>query len=518
MNAAKQLASAGGDVIVATMCHPEKLDLVGSLMGSDKVKASLVTYGTTMTDEDYLAQTIFGGNAAKGVLPMDMKTGNGVLKAGTGVTYEACRLGYTIPQEVGFSGDLLAKIDSVCNYGVQQKAFPGCQVVVARHGKVVCKRAYGQIAYNVEIPVTNNTLYGLASVSKATGTLSGVMKVYDEGKIQLDEPASDVIPGLKVEDKKDMTFRQLLYHETGMPPSLNMWQMMFDPKTYNGPLIATTPNEYNTIWVMKNAYGNKKAKLRTDILSRKKTDVFNLPIAEGLWGSKATYDSIMARIYTSTLGEKKYLYSCLNFSLLANAVEIVTKQPLNTFVQDGIFAPLGAFHTMYRPLEKFPQYQIAYTEVDTYLRRQHIHGYVHDELAAFSGGVQGNAGLFSNANDLCKLFQMWLNGGVYGGDRYLKQSTVETFLTSKSPNSHRGLGFDKPRIDKPEWSSTCDEASPETVGHTGFTGTCFWVDPKTDMIYIFLCNRVSPTRENPNFGRVSARTNIQSILYKSIVK
>lgn len=518
MNAAKQLASAGGDVIVATMCHPEKLDLVGSLMGSDKVKASLVTYGTTTTDEDYLAQTIFGGNAAKGVLPMDMKTGGGVLKAGTGVTYEACRLGYTIPQEVGFSGDLLAKIDSVCNYGVQQKAFPGCQVVVARHGKVVCKRAYGQIDYNVEIPVTNNTLYGLASVSKATGTLSGVMKVYDEGKIQLDEPASDVIPGLKVEDKKDMTFRQLLYHETGMPPSLNMWQMMFDPKTYNGPLIATTPNEYNTIWVMKNAYGNKKAKLRTDILSRKKTDVFNLPIAEGLWGSKATYDSIMARIYTSTLGEKKYLYSCLNFSLLANAVENVTKQPLNTFVQDGIFAPLGAYHTMYRPLEKFPQYQIAYTEVDTYLRRQHIHGYVHDELAAFSGGVQGNAGLFSNANDLCKLFQMWLNGGVYGGDRYLKQSTVATFLTSKSPNSHRGLGFDKPRIDKPEWSSTCDEASPETVGHTGFTGTCFWVDPKTDMIYIFLCNRVSPTRENPNFGRVSARTNIQSILYKSIVK
>ncbi|MCI6292150.1 MAG: serine hydrolase, partial [Bacteroidales bacterium] len=390
--------------------------------------------------------------------------------------------------------------------------------VVARHGKVVCKRAYGQIDYNVEIPVTSNTLYGLASVSKATGTLSGVMKVYDEGKIQLDEPASDIIPGLKVEDKKDMTFRQLLYHETGMPPSLNMWQMMFDPKTYNGPLIATTPNEYNTIWVMKNAYGNKKAKLRTDILSRKKTDVFNLPIAEGLWGSKATYDSIMARIYTSTLGEKKYLYSCLNFSLLANAVENVTKQPLNTFVQDGIFAPLGAYHTMYRPLEKFPQYQIAYTEVDTYLRRQHIHGYVHDELAAFSGGVQGNAGLFSNANDLCKLFQMWLNGGVYGGDRYLKQSTVETFLTSKSPNSHRGLGFDKPRIDKPEWSSTCDEASPETVGHTGFTGTCFWVDPKTDMIYIFLCNRVSPTRENPNFGRVSARTNIQSILYKSIVK
>lgn len=518
VSAAKRLANFGGDVIVAAMCHPEKLDMVGSLLAADKVKASLVAYGTANADEDYLAQTIFGGNGAKGVLPVDMKTGSGVMKAGTGVTFDACRLGYTIPEEVGFKGNLLAKIDSVCNYGVNQKAFPGCQVVVARHGKVVCKRSYGKIAYDVEIPVTNNTLYGLASVSKATGTLSGVMKVYDEGKFQLDEPASDIVAGLNTDDKKDITFRQLLYHETGMPPSLNMWQMMFDPKTYTGPLISSTPNEHNTILVMKNAYGNKRAKLRTDILSRAKTDVFNLPIAQGLWGSQATYDSIMARIYAQNLGEKKYLYSCLNFCLLANAVQTITKQPLNTFVQNDIFLPLGAYHTMYRPLEKFPQYQIAYTEVDTYLRRQHIHGYVHDELAAFSGGVQGNAGLFSNANDLCKLFQMWLNGGVYGGDRYLKQSTVETFLTSKSPNSHRGLGFDKPRVDKPEWSSTCDEASPETVGHTGFTGTCFWVDPKTDMIYIFLCNRVSPTRDNPNFGRVSARTNIQSILYKSIVK
>lgn len=518
VSAAKRLASFGGDVIVAAMCHPEKLDMVGSLLAADKVKASLVAYGTASADEDYLAQTIFGGNGAKGVLPVDMKTGSGVMKAGTGVTYDACRLGYTIPEEVGFKTDLLAKIDSVCNYGVNQKAFPGCQVVVARHGKVVCKRSYGKIAYDVEIPVTNNTLYGLASVSKATGTLSGVMKVYDEGKFKLDEPASDIVAGLNTDDKKDITFRQLLYHETGMPPSLNMWQMMFDPKTYTGPLISSTPNEYNTILVMKNAYGNKKAKLRTDILSRTKSDVFDLPIAQGLWGSQATYDSIMCRIYAQNLGEKKYLYSCLNFCLLANAVQTITKQPLNTFVQNDIFLPLGAYHTMYRPLEKFPQYQIAYTEVDTYLRRQHIHGYVHDELAAFSGGVQGNAGLFSNANDLCKLFQMWLNGGVYGGDRYLKQSTVETFLTSKSANSHRGLGFDKPRVDKPEWSSTCDEASPETVGHTGFTGTCFWVDPKTDMIYIFLCNRVSPTRDNPNFGRVSARTNIQSILYKSIVK
>ena len=224
----------------------------------------------------------------------------------------------------------------------------------------------------------------------------------------------------------------------------------------------------------------------------------------------------MNRMYHAKLGKKKYLYSCCNFSLLADAVQRMTHSPLNYYVNNYIFAPLGSYHTMYRPLSKFSRDEIAYTEKDTYLRRQHIHGYVHDELAAFSGGVQGNAGLFSNANDLAKLFQMWLNGGTYGGMRLLKASTVETFLTQKSPNSHRGLGFDKPVVGNPDASNTCAEATPETIGHTGFTGTCFWVDPKNDMFYIFLSNRVSPTRNNPNFGRISARSHIQSLIYRAI--
>ena len=520
VRAARYLASHFRNVIVAVMSDPAKLDTFGPVLADSYVAASLVAYESTTTAEDYLAQTIFGGNGASGVLPVDVKTGRkeGDLHAGTGVTFKATRLGYTIPAEVGFRSNLLAKIDSICNYGVREHAFPGCQVVVARHGQIVCNRAYGEIAYGSGIPVTVNTLYGLASVSKATGTLSAVMEAYDQDKFKLDDKASDFIPGLKGTNKEDITFRDLLYHETGMPPSLNMWYMMYDPKTYSGPLITAAPSAANSIKIMDGAYGNRFAQLRTDILSTEKTDVFNVPIAKDLWGSQATYDSIMNRIYHQPLGQKRYLYSCLNFCLLANAVQNITKLPLNYYVNNTVFAPLGAYHTMYRPLSKFPSWQIAYTEVDTYLRRQHIHGYVHDELAAFSGGVQGNAGLFSNANDLAKLFQMWLNGGTYGGQRFLKLSTVETFTTQKSPNSHRGLGFDKPVVGNPKASSTCAEATPETFGHTGFTGTCFWVDPKNDMIYIFLSNRVSPTRSNPNFGRVSARTHIQSLLYRSVVK
>ena len=509
------------NVTVVVLDSPENMQHYADLVTDKHIDAVVFGYGNDDAWQDYAAQTVFGGSPANGVLPVTVKSraNNKVLRAGDGVKYAATRLGYTLPVEVGFNDKLLSRIDSICNYGISQKAFPGCQVMVARHGKVVVDRSYGEINFDSGVPVTDNTLYGLASVSKATGTLSGIMKLYDEGKIKLDEPASKYIAGLRDTDKSDLTFRQLLYHETGMQPSLSMWEMMFDPTTYSGDLITKTPNEVNTIKVMKNAYGNKDAKLRTDILASEPSHEFNIAIADGIYGGKVTYDSIMTRIYHSKLRpNKNYCYSCLNFCLLADALQNVTHTQLDAYVDKNIFGLLGAYHTTYRPLNKFAPDDIAYTEVDTYLRKQHIHGYVHDELAAFSGGVQGNAGLFSNANDLAKLFQMWLNGGEYGGETYYKKSTVDTFLKSKSPRSHRGLGFDKPNLKNLDASSTCDEATAETVGHTGFTGTCYWIDPKNDMIYIFLSNRVCPTRDNPAFSRVSARSHIQSLLYHSIVE
>jgi len=506
------------NVIVVITCKPYEIRNYGMAITHKHVKAVVLTYENSTLAEDYAAQTIFGGNAANGNLPISLAFEGKKTRydAGHGIHYDANRLGYSIPAEVGLDNRLTAQIDSVCRLGVQQHAFPGCQVIVARHGKIVYKGSFGTIDYGSTVKVNDNTLFGLASVSKATGTISGVMKAFDDGKFRLDDKASHYIPGLRDGDKQDITFRDLLYHETGMPASLNMWQMMMDPNTYSGVLIAGAEDANHPIKVMNGAWGHKDARLRTDILSTTKTDKFNIAIADGIWGGRVTYDSIMNRMYHVKLGKKKYLYSCCNFSLLADAVQRMTHSPLNYYVNNYIFAPLGAYHTLYRPLSKFSRDEIAFTEKDTFLRRQHIHGYVHDELAAFSGGVQGNAGLFSNANDLAKLFQMWLNGGTYGGVRMLKASTVETFTTQKSPNSHRGLGFDKPVVGDPEASNTCPEATPETYGHTGFTGTCFWVDPKNDMFYIFLSNRVSPTRNNPNFGRISARSHINSLIYKAI--
>lgn len=514
----KTLVKKCDNLVLSLFSKPYDIPYWGNIITSSHVKAVLCTYQNTELAEDYAVQTIFGGNAAMGNLPISLRCGSKTYHAGHGIHYAATRLGYTIPAEVGVSNYLLHQIDSVARLGVRERAFPGCQVIVGRHGKIICKRSYGETDFGSGVTVNDNTIYGLASVSKATGTMSAVMKVYDDGKFSLDEPASRIIPGLRDGDKEDITFRDLLYHETGMPASLSMWQMMMDTATYSGPLITGVPDENHTIKIMNGAYGHKDARLRTDILSTKQTDRFNIAIADGIWGGRVTYDSIMQRIYHADLGKKKYLYSCLNFCLLADAVQRMSHAPLNYFVNSYIFAPLGAYHTMYRPLSKFPREQIAYTEMDTYLRRQHIHGYVHDELAAFSGGVQGNAGLFSTGNDLAKLLQMWLNGGTYGGVRFYKPSTVEIFTTQKSPNSHRGLGFDKPVVGNPDASNTCAEATPETYGHTGFTGTSFWVDPKNDMFYIFLSNRVSPTRNNPNFGRISARSHIHSLIYKNLIK
>lgn len=521
LKAACTLAKKCEHTIVAITAPISQVNAFSRLITMKTVDAVVIGFYDTAEQHDLVAQTVFGGRRASGSVPLNIIAPDGTVavKKGSRITFAATRLGYGKSGDVGLGNDLERRVDSVCNLCISEKAFPGCQVLIAKDGKVVYSKSFGEINYDSGTPVTKETLYGLASVSKATGTLSAVMKLYDEGKLKLDSPASTVIPGLRRDDKQDITFRQLLYHETGMPPSLNMWQLMMDSTTYSGKLITSKPTETNTIWVMKDAYGNKDARLRTDILSTMPTTQFPTTIANGIYGGKATLDTIMNHIYSVPLRQsKKYLYSCLNFCLLADAAQRLDGRGLDKIVSESFAKPLGATRMCYRPLEQFAPSEIAFTEQDTYLRRQHIHGYVHDELAAFSLGVQGNAGLFANTASLAKLFQMWLNGGTYGGQRFLSEATVTTFLRDKSPNSHRGLGFDKPWLDDLESSSCCNEAPPQVVGHTGFTGTCFWLDPDNKIIYIFLSNRVCPTRTNPTFTKLSPRSHIQQIIYQELDK
>ncbi len=499
------------NIVPVFFVNPYEMAGFGSSLNS--LKTLVIAYDNTRYTREYAAQAVFGGIDVSGRLPVNL---NGVAKMGDGVVIKKTRLGYTSPLAIGMDSTLEANVDELVRQGVKTKAFPGCQVLVAKDGYVVLNKSYGNLDFLGNKAVTDETIYDLASVSKAAGTLPGVMKAYDEGLFELDAPVAEYVTPLQGGDKSRITVRQLLYHESGMPAAVNMFNMMMDTASYSGKLIAGSASSIHSIKIENGAYGHKDARLRRDITSPTPTAGLGIKAADGIYVGQATMDTVMSRIYNIKLRDtKRYNYSCLNFCLLMNMEEWVTGRPHQEWVDETIFAPLGSYHTGYRPLEKWDKSDIAPTEKDNFLRRQTLQGYVHDETANFSGGVQGNAGLFSNANDLAKLCQMWLNGGVYGGERLLTEETVKLFTTSKSSTCRRGLGFDKPDKRNERNSPTCREASAATFGHTGFTGTCFWVDPDSGLIYIFLCNRVNPSRNNPAFSKLNIRSRIFSEIYKA---
>lgn len=478
-------------------------------------RALLLAYENTPLAQEYAAQAIFGGCAIRGKLPIKLE---GAFELGEGIETEKCRLGYTLPEAVGMDSHVLAKVDSIIAEGIEHEAFPGCQLVVARRGEVVWNKAYGYFDYETHShPVTTTDLYDLASVSKATGTLPAVMKACDEGVVALDRPMSRYYAPLRHSDKRGLTLRQALLHETGMRASLQASAVLIDPDSFTPPLFKRTKDATYSIPVDVHTYGNRNARLRADLVATEPSPQFPMEIARGLYGATALPDTLMARIIGSKLRpSKRYLYSCLNFILLKETVESATGVPMDKYLQRYIYAPLGMSTTGYCPTTRFPVERIAPTENDQFYRRQQLQGYVHDETAAFFGGVQGNAGLFSSANDLAKLCQMWLNNGSYGGEQILSPETVHRFMTEKSATSRRGLGFDKPDMKEPEKSPTALEASASTVGHLGFTGTCFWIDPEQQLIYIFLCNRVYPSRTHNALSELNTRPELFSVIYQSI--
>ncbi len=498
------------NLVTAFFMNPYKLAKFAPIKSS----AIMLVGEKTKYAQEYCAQGIFGGQRINGILPVNIA---GVAEEGRCIGIIKTRLGYTSPEAEGIGPSMAVTIDSLVKVGLTTGAFPGCQVLVAKGGDIIFDKSYGYIDNAKTKPVTDSTVYDLASVSKAAGTLPGLMLAYDEGLFDLDDPVYKYIPELENTDKEDITVRELLLHESGMPAGLNLHRLLTDSSSYKGALTTGRPRGENTIRVAKNLYANRNAKLRRDITSTTRTSEFTKPIANGIYASEATYDTIMSRIHNAPRrSNKNYFYSDLNFALLMEMEQNITGRAHDEYVESEIFKKLGATSTHYNPSLKGSTSKIAPTEKDPFLRKQTVKGYAHDELAAFSGGVQGNAGLFSNANDLAKLCQMWLNEGSYGGEEIMSPETVELFTTTKSQNSRRGLGFDGPDIVNITQSPTAPEASAMTYGHLGFTGTCFWIDPEYDMFFIFLSNRVNPTRENAAFSRLNIRQSIMSAIYKAM--
>lgn len=505
-------AEAQGKCTAVFFVNPYKMKKFSASLPN--VNALVLAYDNIKPMERAAAQALYGGIDVDGTLPVDLR---GVAPAGTGIRLQKTRLGFSSPVAEGFQPWLTDSIDAIVGKVIADGGMPGCQVLVARHGNIVLSKAYGRLATATSPKVDRRTVYDLASVSKATGTLPGIMKTYDMGLFSLADTLGHLIPEITDSAKRAITVRELLYHESGMPAALPMYDIMVDSNSYTGRLIAPRRDAVHTLKVGRNAFAHRRARLRSDIVSPRRTDRFPIEAAAGVFTGRETYDTLMHRIYDIPLrSTKNYNYSCLNFCLLMDIEQRLTGRPHDEFVRTEVFGPIGAYNTGYRAADRLPADRIAPTENDPLLRRQILRGYVHDELANFSGGVQGNAGLFANAEDLAKLCQMLLNGGTYGDRRIISEETARLFTTDKSATCRRGLGFDKPDTENPENSPTCDEADPSVFGHLGFTGTVFWVDPANDMIFVFLTNRVYPTRDTPVFNRSAIRPHLFSMLYKAI--
>ena len=476
--------------------------------------AVVLAYENTPLAMDYAGQAIFGGVGFKGIFPVTIKN---LFDFNDGLITRPTRLKYTVPEEVGISSEKLAAIKRIVQEGISEQAFPGCQVLIAKSGAVIYNEAFGYFDYAKTRKVTPDDIYDLASVTKVTATLPALMKLYDENKIKVADKLSVYIPELRAGDKSDITVRDALFHQSGLVSFLPFYQMLIDKDSYSGPLIRTKRDNIYQIRADENAYVNKNFKFDSKLVSSTPKQGFTLQVAKNFYIRDSFSDSIKNAIATSSLKkEGAYLYSDLNFLLLQYAVENISGMSIDEYLEKNFYGKLGA-GTTYRPLSHgMDAKNIVPTENDEFLREQLLTGYVHDEAAAFSGGVAGNAGLFSNANDLAKLLQMLLNGGQYGGETYLSAKTCKYFTSTKSSQTRRGLGFDKPDAANPSKSPTAKSASAQTYGHTGFTGTCFWVDPEHDLIYIFLSNRVYPYRWHKKLMSLNIRSRIQQVVYDAM--
>lgn len=433
-------------------------------------------------------QVIFGGLSAEGILPAKY----GDIPSGTGFkTSILNRLTYSFPEDAGIDGRKLKKIEDIAGEAVSSGATPGCHVLVAKDGKVIYDKSFGYLTYDKQLPVTDETIYDLASLTKVSATLQTIMFMQEHHLIDINKKLSVYLPELKGTNKKDLSIVDILTHQSGLAPFVSLW-----PLTVEGP--AFLPMYYSS-----------QQSLR-----------YPLQISPSLFGSNILKDSVWSWIRYSKMLEKPartpytYRYSDLGFMMFKHLAERVLNQPLEDFLSQNLYEPLGATSLGYNPLNRFPREMIAPTEMDTLFRRLLVIGTVHDERAAMLGGVSGHAGLFGTANDLVKLGQMLLQEGSYGGLRYYKPETVKLFTAQYFESNRRGLGWDKPV--QGEWNSpTSVYASPRTFGHTGFTGTCLWVDPEFNLVYIFVSNRVFPDR-NDKLITTNIRSRIQDIIYEAI--
>lgn len=407
------------------------------------------------------------------------------------------RLIKVTPGQVGVDALALETgIRSIIMEALDSGAFPGCQILLAKDGKVFYEESFGYHTYDSLLPVKNSDIYDLASVTKTTAATLALMKLYDQGLFDPDQTFGYYFPEIAKGKKKKLVMRDILAHQAG----LRAWIPYYsESQRRNG--------RYKRNSVSSDSSANFPYRISDTGLFLHK-DYRTEKIYKMIKKSKVSKD-------------KSYLYSGLSFYLYPELVERITGKPFDQYLYEAFYQPLGAETLGFKAGERFPLERIVPTEVDTFFRMQTLHGVVHDEGAAMMLGVSGNAGLFSNARDLAKVYQMLMNGGTYDDQEYLKPSTVEEFTKCQfcEQGNKRGMGFDKPLIEYDSLrSSVAKGVSPESFGHTGYTGTLVWADPANDLLFVFLSNRVHPTRDNRKIYTLNVRPKIHNLVYDLLEK
>ncbi|MEP0987246.1 serine hydrolase [Ekhidna sp.] len=379
-------------------------------------------------------------------------------------------------------------IDSVVYEAIKTEAFPGCVIYASIGDSLIFLKSYGYHTYDSIRRVAVNDIYDLASITKVVGGTLAMMKLYESGHYNLDDPIGDYLPKLGRKVGR-VTFREAMAHQAGLYP-----------------------------WIPYHQESRKKnGKFRNRTVSYEQDDEYNFGLTDSLYLHRDFYSKIRKMIRKSDVSkERKYRYSGLFFYLIPELVKTLTDTSYQDYLAHHFYTPLSAVTTTFNPLQKFFKEQIVPTEIDTFFRMEAIHGKVHDEGAIMMKGISGNAGLFSNAEDLAKVMILLVNEGHIDSVQLLKPQTIQLFTSAQYPNNEnrRGLGFDKPLLQYDSIrSSVAKSASYSSYGHTGYTGTLAWADPENDLIFIFLTNRVYPSRTYRAIYDLNVRPTIHQYLY-----
>jgi len=483
-------------------------------------KAVITAYNDREETQQGAAQALFGAIPISGRLPV---TVHDSLRAGQGVsTHPLSRLRYGLPESVGLDADTLQQIDTIITSAIDSQATPGCQVLVARRGKVVYHKAFGSHTYLGERPVRKQDLYDVASLTKIMASVPSIMRLYEQDTLHLDSTLGRYLPHLDTTNKGPLVVRDVLTHQARLKSWIPFYYKTLEPLYPDQDLLD---NEFSPEYPYKignHSYMARNFRYREGIYAHTRSDRFPVQVSENLFIREAYTDSVYRWINESELLDRKdYVYSDLGYYYFYKIIERLTGQPLEEYVREQFYEPLGAYNTGFKPTGRFSKNRIVPTQNDMIFRKELLTGYVHDPGTAMLGGVGGHAGVFSNANDLAKIMQMYLNSGYYGGKQYFRDSTIRLFTDSpfKEKNGNRrALGFDKPVLEKDKPGPTCKGISKKSFGHTGFTGTIAWADPQEEVVYIFLSNRIHPDQDNSKLVTSDVRTRIQGVIYDAITE